>query len=384
MHVGKLVFAQLMELPAPAQLRSPRRRYGGDHRAREFSLDQFVAMAFAQLTYRESLRDIETCLRSHLGQALSPGLSRDRSPQHIRRCQPNPRLAHLRRFAQHLISFAALGSTPTNPWRGTEQTVYALDSTTIDFCLTVFPWAPFRRKAAIKLHTLFDLRGNIPWFIHVSDGKTHDLHVLDHCCPNPAPSTSWTAATSISSACIASRPAPSSSPAPRATSRPSAVTPIRSIATGLRCDQTIVLTVYYTEVGYPDPLRRIRFTTDEGTTLVFLTNNFTLPALTMTELYRCRWQVEFFFKWIKQHLRIKSFFGTTENAVKTQVWIADQRLRAGRHRAQTPAARRLAVRNTTDPGLTMFETTPLHQLLTLDPPSTTPLEFANQLNLFES
>jgi hypothetical protein len=388
MHVGKLVFAQLMDhLPWKTFGRIVE-RYGGDHRVREFSCaHQFRCMAFAQLTYRESLRDLATCLRAQSAKLYHLGLRATVARSTLADANEARDWRIYAEFAQHLIRIARRLYLQEPFGVDLKETVYALDSTTIDLCLSVFPWAPFRStKAAIKLHTLIDLRGNIPTFIHISDGKLHDVNVLDDLLPEPGAFYvmdrgyldferlhRW----HLAGAFFVTR-AKSNLKARRRYSHPV------DRSTGLICDQTIALTVPYSKAGYPDTLRRIRFKTDEGKTLVFLTNNFTLPALTITELYRCRWQVELFFKWIKQHLRIKTFFGTSENAVKSQVWIAvsvyvlvaivRKRLRLDASLYET-----LQILS-----LTMFETTPLHQLLTLDPLSAIPPAFSNQLNLFES
>jgi len=388
MHVGKLVFAQLMDhLPWKTFGRIVE-RYRGDHRVRDFSCaNQFRCMAFAQLTYRESLRDIATCLRAqstklyHLGIRGTVARSTLADPNEARDWRIYAE------FAQHLIRIARRLYLDEPFGVELKETVYALDSTTIDLCLTLFPWAPFRStKAAIKLHTLIDLRGNIPTFIHISDGKLHDVNVLDELLPEPGAFYVMDRGyldferlhrLHEAGAFFVTR-AKSNLQAKRRYSH--AV----DRSTGLICDQSITLTVFYSKVGYPEVLRRIRFKTDEGKTLVFLTNNFALPALTIADLYRCRWQVELFFKWIKQHLRIKAFFGTSENAVKTQVWVAVSiyvlvaivRKRLGLEASLYESLQILS--------LTMFETTPLHQLLKLDPPGAICSDATNQLNLFES
>ncbi len=388
MHVGKLVFAQLMEhLPWKTFGRIVE-RYDGDHRVREFSCaQQFRCMAFAQLTYRESLRDLTTCLRAQSAKLYHLGLRGAIARSTLADANEARDWRIYAEFAQHLIRIARRLYLEEPFGVDLKETVYALDSTTIDLCLSVFPWAPFRStKAAIKLHTLIDLRGNIPTFIQISDGKLHDVNVLDDLLPEPGAFYvmdrgyldferlhRW----HLAGAYFVTR-AKSNLKAKRRYSHPV------DRSTGLICDQTIALTVHYSKAGYPDTLRRIRFKTDEGKTLVFLTNNFTLPALTITELYRCRWQVELFFKWIKQHLRIKTFFGTSENAVKSQVWIAvsvyvlvaivRKRLRLDASLYET-----LQILS-----LTMFETTPLDQLLTFAPADALLPNFANQLNLFES
>jgi hypothetical protein len=328
MNQGKLVFAQLMQYLPLSTFRRCVIRYQGEHKVKSFScLDQFLCMAFAQLTYRESLRDIEACLRAHRSKLYHLGI---RSTVVARNTLANANATRDWRiyadFAQSLIGLAR-PLYAHEPF-GVEltDTVYALDTTTIDLCLSVFPWAPFKStKAAIKLHTLLDLRGNIPTVIHISDGKLHEVAILDQLIPESgafyivdrgfldfARLYRFHEASSF----FVTR-AKSNTQARRRYSRPV------DTGSGLICDQTIVLTGTYTPQSFPAPLRRIRFK-DPSTakTFVFLTNNFTLPALTITELYRRRWQVELFFKWIKQHLRIKAFFGTSENAVKSQIWIA--------------------------------------------------------------
>lgn len=327
MYSGKLVFAQIMEHLPLHTFRRLVHRYDGEHKVKSFScLDQYLSMAFAQLTYRESLRDIEACLRAqqsklyHLGIRSTPARNTLANANAVRDWRIYAD------FAQSLIGIARALYVDEPFGVDLSNTVYALDTTTIDLCLSVFPWAPFvPTKAAVKLHTLLDLRGNIPTFIHISDGKLHEVHILDQLIPEPgafyimdrgfldfARLFRLHQAGSFFVTC-----ARSNIQMQRRYSRPVD----RNI--GLICDQTIVLTGIYTPDAYQAPLRRIRFK-DPATakTLVFLTNNFVLPAFTITELYRCRWQVELFFKWIKQHLRIKAFFGTSENAVKLQIWIA--------------------------------------------------------------
>jgi len=388
MHVGKLVFAQLMDhLPWKSFGRIVE-RYGGDHRIREFSCsNQFRCMAFAQFTYRESLRDIVTCLRAQSAKLYHLGIRGTVARSTLADANEARDWRIYAEFAQHLIRIARRLYVDEPFGVDLKNTVYALDSTTIDLCLAVFPWAPFRStKAAIKLHTLIDLRGNIPSFIHISDGKLHDVNVLDELLPEPGAFYVMDRGyvdferlhrLHLAGAFFVTR-AKSNLKAKRRYSRGV------DRNTGLICDQTITLTVFYSKSGYPDALRRIRFKTEEGKTLVFLTNNFTLPALTITELYRCRWQVELFFKWIKQHLRIKSFFGTSENAVKTQVWIAVSvyvLVAIVRKRLKLEASLYETLQILS---LTMFETTPLHQLLSFQPPASIAAVPASQLNLFES
>ena len=388
MHIGKLVFAQLMDhLPWKSFGRIVE-RYGGDHRVREFSCaNQLRCMAFAQLTYRESLRDITTCLRAQSAKLYHLGIRGMVARSTLADANEARDWRIYAEFAQHLIKIARRLYIDEPFGVDLKETVYALDSTTIDLCMTLFPWAPFRStKAAIKLHTLIDLRGNIPSFIHISDGKLHDVNVLDILLPEPGAFYVMDRGyldferlhrLHLAGAFFVTR-AKSNLKAKRRYSR------VVDRSTGLICDQSITLTVFYSKTGYPEALRRIRFKTQEGKTRVFLTNNFALPALTITELYRCRWQVELFFKWIKQHLRIKSFFGTSENAVKTQVWIAVSvyvlvaivRKRLGLDASLYETLQILS--------LTMFETTPLHQLLKLDSPNAISSNMPNQLNLFES
>ena len=388
MYAGQLVFAQLMEHLPWQTFRRIVERHGGDCRVREFSCaNQFRCMAFAQLTYRESLRDIETCLRAHSAKLYHLGIRGSVARSTLADANESRDWRIHAEVAQHLIGIARRLYVDEPFGVDLKDTVYALDSTTIDLCLALFPWAPFRStKAAIKLHTLIDLRGNIPSFIHISDGKLHDVNVLDELLPEAGAFYVMDRGyldferlhkLHLSGAFFVTR-AKSNLKAKRRYSR----TVDRS--TGLICDQTITLTVFYSKTGYPEALRRIRFKTDEGKTLVFLTNNFALPAMTITELYRCRWQVELFFKWIKQHLRIKSFFGTSENAVKTQVWIAISvyvLVAIVRKRLVLDASLYETLQILS---LTLFETTPLHQLLTLTPADAISSNSPNQLNLFES
>lgn len=388
MYSGQLVFAQLMDHLPWQTFRRIVERYAGEHRVRNFSCaNQFRCMAFAQLAYRESLRDIETCLRAQSAKLYHLGIRGSVARSTLADANESRDWRIYAEFAQHLIRIARRLYVNEPFGVDLKETVYALDSTTIDLCLALFPWAPFRStKAAIKLHTLIDLRGNIPSFIHISDGKVHDVNVLDQLLPEAGAFYVMDRGyldferlhrLHSAGAFFVTR-AKSNLKAQRRYSH--AV----NRSTGLICDQTITLTVFYSKVGYPEPLRRIRFKTDEGKTLVFLTNNFALPPLTITELYRCRWQVELFFKWIKQHLRIKSFFGTSENAVKTQVWIA-----ISVYVLVAIIRKRLALESSMYEtlqilSLTMFETTPLDQLLAFAPVALSSPNPPNQLNLFES
>ena len=327
MYLGQTLFAQLMDfLPWKTFHRIVERNQGDRYVKSMTCAEQFRVMAFAQLTYRESLRDIEVCLSAQSAKRYHMGFR-----QEIKRstlADANERRDwHIHAtFAEHLIAQARKLYVGESLGVELENTAYALDSTTIDLCLSLFPWAPFRTtKAAVKMHTLLDLRGNIPSFIHISDGKLHDVNVLDILLPEAGAiyvmdrgylDFERLHTLHMANAFFVTR-AKSNLDARRiysaATDR----------STGIICDQTIALSGFYPSKNYPAQLRRIRFKdADSGKTLVFLTNNFTLSAATICALYKARWQVELFFKWIKQHLRIKKFYGTSENAVKSQIWIA--------------------------------------------------------------
>ena len=327
MFAGRLIFKQVMDFIPLSTFRRCVVKYQGDYRVKSFScLDQFLCMAFAQITFRESLRDIEVCLRSQNKKLYHMGIRGKVSRSTLADANENRDWRIYAELAQSLIATARDLYRQDSFIEDLDETVYALDSTTIDLCLSVFPWATFRkRKAAIKLHTLLDLKGNIPTFIHISNGKLHDVNALD------------LLPLEVGAHYIMDRGyldferlyAFNQIPAFFVTRTKSNTrykrrysTPVDK-STGLICDQTVMLTGFYTRKDYPEPLRRVKYhdvKTDK--TLVFLTNNFSLPALTITKLYHSRWQVELFFKWIKQHLRIKNFFGTSENAVKSQIWIA--------------------------------------------------------------
>ena len=327
MHSGNLVFAQLMEFVPWHTFRRLVAKYRGDFNVRSFScLDQFLSMAFAQLTYRESLRDIEACLRAQPTKLYHMGLRGTVSRSALADANERRDWRIYAEFAQALIRTARRLYAQDSLSVDLAETVYALDATTIDLCLSLFPWAKFRTtKAAVKLHTLLDLRGAIPSFIHISDGKLHEVNTLD-IVPLEAGSfyvmdrgyldfkRLFTITQASAFFVIRGK---SNLKCRRVYSHPV------DKATGLLCDQSVLLTGFYQAKDYPDKLRRVKFHDKEtDKTLVFLTNNFTLPAMTIAELYRCRWQVELFFRWIKQNLRIKTFYGTSENAVKAQIWIA--------------------------------------------------------------
>ena len=335
MHTGRIVFAQVLDFLPIRKLYQCVHRYRGQYRVRRFScLDQFLCMAFAQLTYRESLRDIETCLRALQPKLYHAGIRAKISRSTLADANERRDWRIYADFAQVLIARARHLYAGDDFGVDLAHTAYVFDATTIDLCLTLFPWARFRqRKAAVKLHTLLDLRGSIPSFLHITEGKTHDVTALDELLVEPGAfyvmdrgyiDFGRLYAIAQSGAFFVVRAKRNLAYARRG-SRPVDKT------TGLRSDQTIVLTGPKTSQEYPAPLRRISSVDAEtGKRFVFLTNNFTLPALTIAQLYKCRWQVELFFKWIKQYLRIKAFYGTSANAVKTQIWIA-KHLRARGH-----------------------------------------------------
>ncbi len=388
MNFGKLVFAQLTQYLPLTTFRRCVARYGGEHKVKSFScLDQYLCMAFAQLTYRESLRDIEACLRAQAGKLYHMGIKSRVSRSTLADANEARDWRIHAEFAQSLIGIARRLYAEESFGVDLKETVYALDASTIDLCLAVFPWAPFRStKAAVKLHTLLDLRGNIPTFLHISDGKLHDVNVLDLLVPEPGAFYVMDRGyidferlhrLHEAGSFFVTR-AKSNLKALRRYSNPVDRT------TGLICDQTIVLTGFYSRQDFDTPLRRIKFKDPKtGKRLVFLTNNFVLPAITIADLYRCRWQVELFFKWIKQHLRIKVFFGTSENAVKTQIWIAVSvyvlvAIVKKRLNLSASLYEMLQILS-----LTMFERLPLDQLLGNIMTDDFQSILDNQLNLFD-
>lgn len=327
MYTGRLVFSQLMDFLPMRQFHRCVNRYDGDHYMKFFScLDQFLCMSFAQLSYRESLRDIESCLRAMQNKLYHMGIRTKVSRSTLADANENRDWRIYADFAQVLIKIARDLYADDDFAVELDETVYALDASTIDLCLSLFPWARFRKtKGAVKLHTLLDLRGCIPTFISITDGKVHDVKVLDQLIPEPGAFYVMDRGyldfrrLYILNQCMAFF-----------IIRSKVNTKFRRLysrtidkCSGLRCDQTILLNGINTSKQYPDKLRRVGFFDDKSERrFSFLTNNFIVPALVVAELYRCRWQVELFFKWIKQNLRIKSFYGTSENAVKTQIWIA--------------------------------------------------------------
>src|SRR5690606_25136248 len=387
MNQVKLVFSQLMAFLPLSTFRRCVARYRGNHKVKDFScMDQFLTMAFAQLTYRESLRDIELNLRAQTKRLYHMGL----------RCKTVSRntLANANAtrpwqiyadFAQHLIAMARTLYAQEPLAIDLAATVYAFDATTIDLCLSVYPWAPFRQhKAAVKLHTLLDLRGSIPTFIHISDGKMHEVNTLDHLQIEPGAyylldrgylDFGRLFLIHQASAFFVTR-AKSNTQFKRRYSRP-----VDRVHTNVVCDQIGVLTVFYSSKDYPAPLRRVVVKDESGKRITFLTNNFALEPTLIADLYRQRWQVELFFKWIKQHLRIKTFLGTSENAVKTQIWIA-----VCTYVLIAIAKKRLHLPNSLHEilqilSLTMFETTPINQLLEKHEPDDEPEFEPTQLAL---
>jgi len=327
MYIGKTLFAQIMDFLPWSTFHRIVTRYDGDRRVRKLRCaEQFRVMAFAQLTYRESLRDIEACLSAQSTKLYHMGFRNPVSRSTLADANERRDWRIYADFGQCLIKQARKLYAEEKLGLDLSGTVYALDSTTIDLCLSIFPWAPFRtRKAAVKVHTLLDLRGSIPAFIHLSDGKWHDINLLDLLVPEAGAFYIMDRAYLGFARLYALHRAGSffvtrtkrNLAARRVYSTPT------DRETGVICDQRIVLNGFRSHRQYPEHLRRIRFKDIEsGKTLIFLTNNTTLPALTICALYKSRWQIELFFKWIKQNLRIKRFYGTSENAVKTQIWIA--------------------------------------------------------------
>src|SRR5438270_3287139 len=327
MNSGRTVFSQLISFLPDREFRRCVARYGGDRRLREFSCwDQYLTMAFAQLTYRESLRDIEACLRSLQGKLYHIGFRGQVSRSTLADANENRDWRIFADFAQVLIGMARPLYAHDPIGVDLEQTLYALDSSTIDLCLSLFPWARFRKhKAAVKMHTLLDLHGNIPSFIRITDGKTADVNILDEFLPEAGAFYVMDrgyidfARLFVFTLCSAFFVVRTKEKVLLQRRYSHSV----DKSTGVRSDHTVILTTIESAKAYPDPLRRVSYLDVENQRrLKFLTNNFQLPALMIAQIYKCRWQVELFFKWIKQHLRIKAFYGTSDNAVKTQIWIA--------------------------------------------------------------
>ena len=327
MNAGRTVFSQLIEHAPGKEFQKCVTRYRGDSHPRGFSCwDQYLAMAFAQLTYRESLRDIEACLRAMGAKLYHMGFRGKVARSTLADANESHDWKIFADFAQILIGMARPLYARDPLGVELNNSLYALDSTTIDLCLSLFPWAKFREhKAAVKIHTLLDLHGNIPTFIRITDGKVHDVNILDEIMPEPGAfyvmergyiDFQRLFVITLSSAFFVVRTKSNILIQRRYSNAVDK-------STGVRSDQTVILTSFESASAYPDPLRRVSYFDEEtNKRLTFLTNNFTLPALVVAQIYKCRWQVELFFKWIKQHLRIKAFYGTSENAVKTQIWIA--------------------------------------------------------------
>ena len=327
MNAGQTVFTQLMEHLPSYEFQKCVERYRGDAHHRDFSCrDQYLAMAFAQFTYRESLRDIEACLGSMRGKLYHMGFRGRVARSTLADANETHDWRIYADFAQVLIGIARPLYVDDPIGVDLDQSLYALDSTTIDLCLSLFPWARFRRyKGAVKMHTLLDLHGNIPTFIRITDGKVHDVNILDEILAEAGAfyvmdrgyvdfERLFNFTLSLAFFVVRTK---GNVLLQRRYSRPV------DKSTGVRLDQTVILATTGSATAYPDALRRVSyFDAVTGKRLKFLTNNFSLPALTIAQIYKQRWQVELFFKWIKQHLRIKAFFGTSENAVKTQIWIA--------------------------------------------------------------
>ena len=327
MNLGQTVFSQVVDHLPRYEFLQCVARYRGDYQQKSFSCwDQFLAMAFAQLTYRESLRDIEACLRSMSSKLYPMGFRGRVARSTLAEANESRDWRIYADFAQVLIGIARPLYAHDPIGVDLDQSLYALDSTTIDLCLSLFPWARFRqRKAAVKMHTLLDLHGNIPTFLRVTSGDVHDVNILDEIMPEAGAFYVMDRAYidfhrlfvfTLSSAFFVVR-TKSNVLLERRYSQPV------DKSTGVLSDQTVILSSLASAAAYPDTLRKVSyFDAERNKRLKFLTNNFTLPALTIAQIYQCRWQVELFFKWIKQHLRIKAFYGTSENAVKTQIWIA--------------------------------------------------------------
>ena len=387
MNEGRAVFSQLISFLPDREFRRCVERYDGDAWLRGFSCwEQFLAMAFAQLTYRESLRDIEACLGAVGGKLYHMGFRGRVTRSTLADANERHDWRIFADFAQHLIGIARPLYAADALGVELDASLYALDSTTIDLCLALFPWARFRtQKAAVKMHTLLDLQGSIPVFIHVSDGKLHDVHALDridieagayYVMDRGYLDFERLYRFTLSSAFFVTR-TKKNVLLQRRYSHPV------DKSTGVSSDQTVILTSLESASVYPNPLRRVSYRDPEtGKRLRFLTNNFTLPALTIAQIYKQRWQVELFFKWIKQHLRIKAFFGTSENAVKTQIWIA-----ISVYVLVAIVRKRLALEATLYQILQIlsvvpFEKTPLLQALQASDSRSNLDEISNQLILF--
>jgi transposase len=388
MNVGRTVFTQLIAHLSHIEFQKCVTRYDGDQHHRSLSCwDQYLAMAFAQFTYRESLRDIEACLGSMSGKLYHMGFRSRIARSTLADANETHDWRIFADFAQHLVGVARPLHVEDPMGVDLDHSLYALDSTTIDLCLSLFPWAKFRQhKGAVKMHTLLDLHGNIPTFIRITDGKVHDVNILDDILPEAGAfyvmdrgyiDFERLYVFTLSSAFFVVR-TKENVVLQRRYSRPV------DKSVGLRSDHTVVLTAIASAKAYPDALRRVSyFDAETNQRLGFLTNNFALPALTITRIYKCRWQVELFFKWIKQHLRIKAFFGTSENAVKTQIWIAVSvyvLVAIVRKRLELDSSLYQILQILS---LTLFEKTPIIQALQASDSQEELLDPGNQLILFD-
>jgi len=388
MYTGRLIFSQVMDYLPKHIFRQCVNRYHGNRKIKNFTcLDQFLCMAFAQLTYRESLRDIEVCLRAQHNKLYHMGIRSGIARNTLANANKTRDWRIYADLAQSLITTARGLYINEDLGLELDNTVYALDASTIDLCLSVFPWATFRRtKAAVKLHTLLDLRGNIPTFIHITDGKVHDVNVLDILIPEPGAFYIMDRGyvdfkrlcTMHNTGAFFLIRAKSNTLYKRRYSHKV------DTSGGVICDQAIVLTGLKASVDYPQALRRVKYhDTATGKTFNFLTNNFTISAQIVADLYKQRWQVELFFKWIKQHLRIKSFYGTSENAVKSQIWIA-----VSVYVLIAIIKKRLGIKENLYTilqvlSITVFEKTPLVQAVTGSDYKNDKTSNAIQLNLFD-
>jgi hypothetical protein len=388
MNSGKTIFAQLMDFVPIYEFRKSVDRYNGNFKVISFSCwDQFLCMAFAQLTFRESLRDIQVCLRATQTKLYHLGIRGKVSRNTLAHANQTRDWRIYSDFAQVLITKARELYVEDSFGIELNQAVYALDSTTIDLCLALFPWAEFRkRKGAVKLHTLLDLRGNIPSVIIITTGKVHDVNILDDLIIEAGAiyimdrgylDFARLYRMHQDLAFFVTR-------AKKNFSRKRLYSQPVDKSTGVKCDQIVVLKGYYAKKDYPEKLRRISyFDSKNNKTFVFLTNNFTLPAITIADLYRCRWQVELFFKWIKQHLRIKAFYGTTENALKTQIWIAISVYVLVAIVKKTLKLDQSLYTILQILSITLFEKTPIYQALSNVNYTNNLDHISNQLNLFD-
>jgi len=387
MNYGKTIFAQLMDFLPVHEFRQCVERYQGHYKIQSFTCwDQFLCMAFAQLTYRESLRDIQACLRGSQQKLYHLGFRGKVSRNTLAHANQVRDWRIYGDFAHILIAQARRLYAHEDFGVELEEAVYAFDASTIDLCLSVFPWAKFRqRKGAIKLHTLMDLRGSIPTLLFITHGKVHEINLLDELLFEPGAIYLFDRGYLDFARLYKIHQSPAffiirakrNFRFRRLFSQPV------DKAKRIQADQIIQLHGFYSHRDYPDRLRRIRyFDAEKQKRLVFLTNNFTLPALTIAELFRCRWKIELFFKWIKQHLRIKAFYGTSENAVKTQIWIAITiyvlvAIIKKQLKLEPSLYSMLQILS-----VTLFEKTPLFQVLSQTQPDQMETDFSKQLKLF--